>query len=94
MPNNNLTITIEHIEQAARDCRNLPANPLTGNPKTQIDLPERILSRARGEASGVGVSAEVLIVALLHALNDMDERVKIELANELERRRNQGRGTI
>jgi len=88
---NNLTITIEHIEQAARDCRNFPCSPPTGNPKTQIDLPERILRRTRGEADGVGISPEALIVALLHAFNDADEAVKIELANELERRRNQGR---
>ena len=66
--------------------------PFVADPKTQIDLPEPILSRTRAEASGVGVSPEVLVIALLQAFNDADESVKLGLAKDLDRLRNPGSG--
>jgi hypothetical protein len=62
--------------------------PALAEPKTQIDLPESILSRTREEASGLGVSPEVLVIALLRVFHDADESVKIELAKHLDSLRN------
>jgi hypothetical protein len=66
-----------------------PKSVLT-NPKTQISLPERILLRTMAEAAGMGLSAEVLIIALLQAFHLADESTKHELAGKLNRLRNPG----
>jgi len=85
MPNNNLALTLDHIIEALRDCQSLSPKPLLADAKTQIDLPERILTRTRADASGVGVSPEVLVLALLQAFNEIDKSVKINLAKALDR---------
>jgi hypothetical protein len=86
----NLTITLEHIIEAERDCQSMTPKPLLTEPKSQIDLPENILSRTREEASSVGVSPEVLVIALLRVFHDADESVKVELAKHLESLRHPG----
>jgi len=90
MPNKNLTITLEHIIEAERDCQCMTPKPAVADPKTQIDLPEGLLSRARKEASGVGVSPEVLVLALLRVFHDADESVKVGLAKNLDNLRSPG----
>jgi hypothetical protein len=90
MLNKNLTMTLEHIIEAERNCQSMTPKPVLAEPKSQIDLPENILSRAREEASGVGITPEVLIIALLGVFHDADESVKVELAKHLESLRNPG----
>jgi hypothetical protein len=90
MPNKNLTMTLEHLIAAERDTQSMTPKPALAEPKTQIDLPERVLAEAREEASGVGVSPEVLIIALLRAFHEADKSLKVELAKHLESLRNPG----
>ena len=63
---------------------------LLANPTTQIGLPQCILLRTMAEAAGMGLSCEVLIIALLQAFNGADESIKMELADKLGRIRNPG----
>ena len=88
MLNKNLTMTLEHIIEAERDCQSMTPKTALAEPKAQIDLPQSILSRAREEASGMGVSPEVLIIALLQVFHNADESVKVGLAKDLGRLRN------
>jgi hypothetical protein len=88
MPNKNLTLTLEHIIEAERDCQSMSPQPALAAPKVQIHLPESILYRTQEDASRVGVSAEVLIIALLGVFHDADESVKVELAEHLSSLRN------
>jgi hypothetical protein len=88
MLNKNLTMTLEHIIEAERDCQNMTPKLALADPKTQIDLPESILSRTKEEASGVGISPEVLVIALLRVFHDADESVKVGLAKHLDNLRN------
>ena len=90
MLNKNLTITLEHIIEAERGCQSLTPESGVADPGTQLNLPERILLRAREEASAIGISPEVLIIALLQVFQGADQSVKIGLANELERLRHPG----
>ena len=84
MPNKNLSMTLEHIIEAERDCQSMTPIPAPADPKAQINLPERLLSRTKVDAAGVGVSPEVLVIALLQVFHDADESVKVELAKNLE----------
>ena len=88
MPNMNLSMTLEHIIEAERDCQSMTPQPAMADPKAQIGLPERLLSRTREDASGVGVSPEVLVIALLQVFHDADEYLKVTLAKNLESLRN------
>jgi hypothetical protein len=90
MPNKNLTMTLEHIIKAERDCQSMTPKPALADPRTQIDLPESLLSRTREEASRVGVSPEVLVIALLQVFHDADDSVKVELTKHLDSLRNPG----
>jgi hypothetical protein len=90
MSTKNLTLTLEHIIEAERDCQSLSPKSVLASPKTQIGLPEPILLRTMAEASGMGLSPEVLIIALLQAFNGADESIKTGLAVELSRLRNPG----
>ena len=81
-------MTLEHIIKAERDCQSMTPKPALADPRTQIDLPESLLSRTREEASRVGVSPEVLVIALLQVFHSADETVKIGLAKDLDRLRN------
>ena len=84
-------MTLEHIIKAERDCQSMTPQSVLANPKTQIGIPECILLRTMAEASGMGLSSEVLIIALLQAFNGADESVKMELAKNLDRLRNPDR---
>jgi hypothetical protein len=88
MTNKNLAITLEHFIEAERDCQSMTAVAVLADPKTQIALPERLLSRTSEEASQVGVSPEVLVIALLEVFHEADASVKAELAKNLENLRN------
>ncbi len=90
MPTKNLTLTLEHIIEAERDSQSMSPKSRLANPKTQIGLPEHILSRTAAEAAGMGLTTEVLIVALLQAFNRADPSLKSALAEELNRLRNPG----
>jgi hypothetical protein len=91
MPAKNLTLTLEHIMEAERECQSLTLKSVLVNSKTQIGLPEGVLLRAMAEAAGIGLSSEVLIIALLEAFNDADPLMKTGLTGELNRLRNPGR---
>jgi hypothetical protein len=86
----NLTLTLEHIIEAERDCQSMSPHSHLTDPMAQVDLPERLLLRTRLEASGLGVSPEVLIIALLEAFLEADESIKGGLAKNLESLRNPG----
>jgi hypothetical protein len=81
--NTNHAINLEDLLRALREVQSLTPKAFTGDSRTQIDLPESIMTRTREEASGMGVSPEVLIMALLQAFNDADESFKTNLAKEL-----------
>ena len=90
MLNKNFTLTLDHIIAAERDCQSMTPQSVLANPKTQIGIPECILLRTAAEASGMGLSSEVLIIALLQAFHNADESVKTGLAKDLECLRNPG----
>jgi Na+/phosphate symporter len=83
MSNHDVTLNLEHLLRALREVQSLTPKIFTGDTKTQIDLPEPIVTRTREEALRMGVSAEVLIVALLQAFNDADESFKKDLEKVL-----------
>ena len=76
-------IVLEDLLRALREVQSLTPKTFTGDPKTQIDLPEVIMTRTREESSRMGVSPEVFIMALLQAFNNADESFKTSLAKEL-----------
>jgi hypothetical protein len=90
MPTKNISLTLEHIIEAERDCQSMSPKSVLADPKSQIGLPERILLRTMEEAAGVGLSSEVLIIALLQAFHAADQSIKTELAVKLDRLRNPG----
>jgi hypothetical protein len=90
MPTKNLTLTLEHIIEAERDCQSMTPKSVLANPETQIALPERVILQTAAEAAGMGLSSEVLIIALLQAFNSADESIKTSLAAELNLLRNPG----
>ena len=81
--NTNNAIDLEDLLRALREVQSLTPKIFTGDPKTQIDLPEVIMTRTREDALSMGVSPEVLIMALLQAFNDEDASFKADLAKEL-----------
>ena len=76
-------MTLEHIIEAERDCQSMTPIPPPADPKSQIHLPEKLLSRTVVDACSVGVSPEVLVIALLQVFHDADESLKVELAKNL-----------
>ncbi len=84
MPDMNLSMTLEHIIEAERDCQSMTPQPALAEPKAQINLPARLLSRTMEDAAGVGVSPEVLVIALLQVFHDADKSLKAALAKNLE----------
>jgi hypothetical protein len=90
MLNKNITLTLEHIISAERDCQSMTPESEVSHPKTQIGLPERLLARTTAEAASMGLSAEVLIIALLQMFHGADEPVKMKLSADLNRLRHPG----
>jgi len=79
----NLILNLEHLLRALREVQSLTPKSVTGDARTQIELPAPIITRTREEASGMGISVEVLIVALLQVFNDAEPAFKADIAKEL-----------
>jgi hypothetical protein len=83
MQNKNLTLTLENLLSASRECQSLTPKSFQCDPHTQFELPESVVARTRKDASEIGISPEVLIMALLEVYHDADASVKLGLTHEM-----------